>query len=385
MRFLAILLFFFLLTVLPCLDLFVKWYRQGRHLILQKALWTVPVIITLSFFFIQHFTDFNRVIIWYMWALFTVLLTVNSYMLFDLIARYSGRRTAVVLRCTGGIVSLLVLAFFMAGMLQRHNLKVRSAEVPLEGLPASFDGTRIVHITDMHLGNLTPQYGYLRRIVAAINSLNPDMIVFTGDMVNLKASDSQPTDTVLCRLHAPMGKYAVLGNHDCGDYSKWKTPDDKADNLRRTKELYRHLGFNLLCDTALYLGNQTDSIGLVGVENWGHDPFPKYGDMGRATAGFSPAAANILLSHDPNHWSGEILPFYPWVDLTLAGHTHGAQLGMGNGKRAWSPSQWVFEHWDGHYQAGSQHLFVSRGLGYVGIPFRLGMYPEITLITLRRK
>ncbi|MGM9804896.1 MAG: metallophosphoesterase [Candidatus Aphodosoma sp.] len=385
MRFFLILFFFFLFTALPCLDLHIKWYRQGKHIILQKALWMIPATITLSFYIIQQFTDFNRITIWYMWGLFTTLLTVNTYMTFDLIARYTSKRTSLILRCTGGALVLPVLAFFIAGMLQRHDIKIRSVEISLPDLPASFDGKRIVQITDMHLGNLTPQYSYLQRIVTTINSLNPDLIFFTGDMVNLRATDSQSTDTVLCRLSARIGKYAVLGNHDYGDYSNWETPEAKSRNLQQTKDLYRHLGFTLLCDTALYICNGTDSIGLIGVENCGHAPFPKYGDMDKATAGFTSSATNILLSHDPNHWEEEILVSYPWIDLTLAGHTHGAQLGIELPYCTWSPAQWVFKHWDGHYQEGNQHLFVSRGLGYVGIPFRLGMYPEITLITIRRQ
>lgn len=206
-------------------------------------------------------------------------------------------------------------------------------------------------------------------------------------MVHLSADDSSPSDTILRQLRAPLGKYAVLGNHDYGDYIQWPTPQAKAHNLTITRQLYRHLGFRLLCDTALYITRQTDSItdtiGLIGVENWGHDPFPKYGDLSRATATYTPAPANILLSHDPDHWQGEVIPAYPWIDLTLSGHTHGAQFGIDCKTWKFSPSQWIFTHWDGLYRHADQYLYVSRGLGYVGIPFRFGMYPEVTMITLR--
>lgn len=388
MRFVAALLFFYLLTALPCLDIYIKWYRRGTHLIARKALWLIPVAMVVPLSVLQHATDFSRVSEWYLWALLTVTFTANVYMLFDLIARYTGAVTSRVLRCVGGTLAIVVLAVFLAGMIRRHDIKVRHTTVRLNHLPASFDGMRIAHITDLHLGNLTPQHSYLQEIVDTINALQPDMICFTGDLVHLSADDSAPSDTILRRMQAPLGKYAVLGNHDYGDYVRWQTPQAKAHNLLLTKTLYRRLGFTLLCDSAVYIthqatGSTADTIGLIGVENWGKEPFPKYGDLRRATDGYVPAAVNLLLSHDPDHWQGEVIPSYPWIDLTLSGHTHGAQLGIECGQLKISPSQWIFTHWDGLYTRGNQHLYISRGLGYVGIPFRFGMYPEVSIITLR--
>lgn len=384
MRFIAALLFFFILTALPCLDLYIKWYRCGKHLILRKALWVIPLAAVVPLAVIQHIMDLNRVAIWYLWILLTILFTANTYMLFDLIARYVSKRNGLILRTIGCILAICVLIVFFTGMVQRHKLETRHVVVNLPHLPKAFDGKRIVHITDLHLGNLSPQIPYLHTIVDSINALQPDIIVFTGDLVHLNANDSEPGDTILRQLKAPIGKYAVMGNHDYGDYSKWPSDDAKAHNLKLTKKLYSDMGFDLLCDTAIYIRLNGDSIGLIGVENWGHPPFPRYGSMSRATKNFTPAPTNLLLTHDPDHWDGEIVPSYNYIDLTLSGHTHAAQMGINCKNGAISPSQLIFRHWDGLYRNANQYLFVSRGLGYVGIPFRLGMSPEISIISLKR-
>lgn len=394
MRFVAVLLFFYLLTALPCLDLYINWYRRGIHLIARKALWIIPLVLIVPLAVLQHATDLNRVAEWYLWALLTAIFTANIYVLFDLIARYTGKRTAIIMRCFGGALAMAVASVFVVGAAQRHTIDVRTVDVEIDNLPSAFEGKRIAHITDLHLGNLTPQRPYLEKIVQTINAETPDMICFTGDIVHLNANDSSPSDTILRLLRAPLGKYAVMGNHDYGDYTHWPTDAAKQHNLERTKQLYKSLGFTLLCDSAIYIGIDTDTIGLIGVENWGKPPFPQYGDMARATAAYRPQRANILLSHDPNHWEGEIVPRYPWVDLTLAGHTHAAQCGIETEGWTFSPSQWIFRHWDGLYTTRTsytdrpdktQHLFVSRGLGYVGIPFRFGMLPEVTIITLTKR
>lgn len=415
MRFIAAFFFFYLLTALPCLDIYIKWYRRGTHLMMRKALWVIPILLVVPLAILQRGTDFNRVAEWYLWGLLTVTFTGNIYMLFDLIARFTGRRSAITLRVVGGVAAAMVLALFLEGMIRRHEIHVRDVEMEIDGLPASFDGTRIAHITDLHLGNLSPQHTYLERIVETINALQPDIVCFTGDIVHLSVDDSSPSDTILRQIEAPMGKYAVMGNHDYGDYNVWPTDAAKQCNLRLTHRLYASLGFELLLDTSVYVTKNTaigdsvitDSIGIIGVENWGHDPFPKYGDMAQATANYHRQGANILLSHDPDHWHAEIIPRYPWVDLTLSGHTHGAQIGIDTGTWKFSPSQWIFDSWDGLYTypdeskpilttdnqsfdrengivcRNRQYLFVSRGLGYVGIPFRLGMWPEVTIITLK--
>jgi predicted MPP superfamily phosphohydrolase len=193
-----------------------------------------------------------------------------------------------------------------------------------------------------------------------------------------------------------------MGNHDYGDYSKWESAEAKQANLKAAYEAYRRVGFVLLNDSAVQitdhklqitdnttlstLNSKLSTISVIGVENWGKPPFPRYGDLAEATENFTPTQFNILLSHDPNHWKEEVVSEqYKYIDLTLSGHTHSAQMGINLGKLKWSPSQWIFDHWDGLYQEGTQYLFVSRGLGYVGIPFRLGMPAEISVITMRNE
>jgi predicted MPP superfamily phosphohydrolase len=226
------------------------------------------------------------------------------------------------------------------------------------------------------------------------------MLVCTGDMMNLTAEEVNGLDGLFTSINAPLGRYAVMGNHDYGDYSKWESAEAKQANLMAAYEAYRRVGFVLLNDSAVQitdhklqitdnttlstLNSKLSTISVIGVENWGKPPFPRYGDLAEATENFTPTQFNILLSHDPNHWKEEVVSEqYKYIDLTLSGHTHSAQMGINLGKLKWSPSQWIFDHWDGLYQEGTQYLFVSRGLGYVGIPFRLGMPAEISVITMR--
>ncbi len=407
MRIFTVLLF---LTIMACLPSALLQFalskgkvgkRIKRRGLAKTAIWAAPalflaVFIGLSMVGRLHLADIPAPVgEWYLWAfltLFTPAFMVALCYLIDLLLSliFKRQRRLKVMEYIGTPLAVITLVCLITGAATRHDIKVREVTISSDLVPASFNGTRIVHITDLHMGNLTPEKPYLKRIADTIQGLRPDMLLFTGDLVNMSARNGEGKGCVFCPVETRFGRYAVMGNHDYGDYVEWKSEEEREDNLRRTYRLYGDVGFTLLNDTAIYISNGIDSIGLIGTENWGLPPFPQYGSLSRAVEGFEPARFNILMSHDPQIWDEEVVR-YPYIHLTLSGHTHAAQMGVERGKVKFSPSQWIYDRWDGLYtrsydnEQEGQALFISRGLGYVGIPFRLGMLPEITVITLRAK
>jgi predicted MPP superfamily phosphohydrolase len=212
---------------------------------------------------------------------------------------------------------------------------------------------------------------------------NPDLILFTGDLVNDRADEMTDYMDVFSRLKAPMGVYSTLGNHDYGDYVNWPSPEAKVQNLEALKQVHSRLGWRLLMNEHVPLERNGHKIALLGIENWGaKGRFPKYGRMDLAYPGTEQYPFKILMSHDPSHWDAEVRVKYPDIDLMLAGHTHGMQFGVELPHFKWSPVQWMYKQWAGLYSEGSQHLYVNRGFGFIGYPGRVGILPEITVIEL---
>jgi predicted MPP superfamily phosphohydrolase len=263
----------------------------------------------------------------------------------------------------------------------RSRFNVARVPVRSSRLPEAFDGSRVVHISDMHLGSYGGDLSLVRNGVDLINAEDPDIIVFTGDLVNDYADEAEPFIAELARLQARLGKFSVLGNHDYSDYPKWPDPAEKAANLVRLKEIHGEMGFRLLLDEHATLERDGQTLGLLGVQNWGHR-FQQYGDLAKTISGTEELPFRILLSHDPTHWERQVQG--TGIDLTLSGHTHGAQLGVKIGNATYSPAQWVYKHWAGLYSEGGQQLYVNRGFGFIGFPGRVGMPPEITVLELQR-
>lgn len=376
--------FVFIIAGLPVILLNIKLKKQDAPIWKHLLVWLIPIVATAIVPIVLMLLKDNRLTLWYLWFFITIFFSLDFYTLFNLASRCVKGKAKKALNITGITLSAIILCCMTVGLLSRHHFQIRETTIESTRLPESFDGMKIVHITDLHLGNLTPQQEYLDRIIATINSLHPDLLVFTGDLVNLRSDDADGAGELFNRVATTLGRYAVMGNHDYGDYVVWQSAEDKNRDVARTKAVYGQVGFTLLNDSALYLRVGNDSIGLIGVENIGRAPFPTYGSLEKALEYFTPAEFNILLSHDPNHWQDDIVGKEQYITLTLSGHTHGAQIGVDCGTIKFSPSQMIFDYWDGLYQEGDQYLFVSRGLGYVGIPFRLGMRPEISVITLKR-
>jgi predicted MPP superfamily phosphohydrolase len=277
----------------------------------------------------------------------------------------------------GGLFGSLVYGF---GNKYRYQLK--KVQLSFSNLPASFKGLKIIQVSDIHSGSFTDKAA-VEKGVQRILDQKPDVIFFTGDLVNNTADEMDDYKEVFKKLQAPMGVFSILGNHDYGDYVKWESKEAKMANLDRLKNVHKELGWQLLINEHTVLQRGTDQIALIGIENWSAKArFPKYGDMRKAYTGSEAYPFKILLSHDPSHWDAEVRQKYADVDLMLSGHTHGMQFGIEIPGFHWSPVQYVYKQWAGLYEEGKQKLYVNRGYGFIGYPGRVGILPEITIIEL---
>ena len=266
-----------------------------------------------------------------------------------------------------------------------YRYRVHRHTLRLKDLPGSFRGKRLVQISDLHTGSLDDAEG-VRSGIQMILDLKPDIVVFTGDLVNTQTDEVEPWMEMLKLIKAPLGVYSVLGNHDYGDYKSWPDEEAKARNFEEMLQVHKDLGWQLLRNEAVQIkGENGESLDLIGCENWGRrSGFGKrYGNLTKAMEGLTPVAPKILLTHDPSHFDLEVLGKHPSIALTLCGHTHGMQMGIDiPGRWRWSPASWVYPHWAGPYEFGDQQLYVNRGFGFVGFRGRLGIYPEITCLEL---
>ncbi|HEY1116002.1 MAG TPA: metallophosphoesterase, partial [Chitinophagaceae bacterium] len=264
----------------------------------------------------------------------------------------------------------------------KYNYQVRRQTLRFKTLPAPFKGLKIIHISDIHSGSFNNKTA-VQQGVEKILALKPDLILFTGDLVNNKADEMDDYIDVFRLLKAPLGVYSILGNHDYGDYVQWETREHKAQNLARLKEVHSRMGWRLLLNENVLLERSGQKIALLGIENWGAKAnFPKYGKMEEAHSGTEAAPFKILMSHDPSHWDAEVLTKYNDIDLMLSGHTHGMQFGVEIPWLRWSPVQYVYKQWAGLYESGHQKLYINRGFGFLGYPGRVGILPEISLLEL---
>lgn len=280
---------------------------------------------------------------------------------------------------TGLFVSTLLFGSLWYGMTNRYRYTVKRVPLKFPNLPDAFKGLRMVQISDIHSGSFNDKEAVARG-VQRILDLKPDLIVFTGDIVNNISQELKPYASIFAKLNAPLGVYSVLGNHDYGDYYGWATQEAKHKNLQKLKDMQAQMGWRLLLNEHVHLERDGDKIALIGVENTSFkNRFKSYGNLAKAYDGAHETPFKILLSHDPSHWDGEVNKQYTDIDLTLSGHTHGFQFGVEIPGFKWSPAQYVYKQWSGLYQEGKQFLYVNRGFGFLGYPGRVGMLPEITL------
>ena len=307
------------------------------------------------------------------------------------IANHNEKRTEAFFPSRRKFISeraILLAAFPFTGFIYamvrgKYDYKVHRETIYFDGLPEAFDGFTITQISDIHSGSFDNTTAVQRGIDLA-NAQKSDLFVFTGDLVNNAAWEIEQYIPNFKQLKAPYGQYSILGNHDYGDYIQWNSEAEKAANLDKLKQHHKELGYRLLLDESVELEKDGQKISLIGVQNWGRG-FIQIGDLDKALKNVDENAFKILLSHDPTHWEDKVRFNTTNIDLTLAGHTHGAQFGVETAGFRWSPVQYKYLDWAGLAHHNKRYLYVNRGFGFLAFSGRLGIWPEVTVITLKRK
>lgn len=285
------------------------------------------------------------------------------------------------LQYIGWIFSMSIFIGILYGIqFGRWNWKVHHVELFFPNLPESFEGKRVVQISDVHVGSFLHRYHKVKKAIDLINQQDADYVFFTGDLVNNKADEMNGWESLFSSIKAKKGKFSILGNHDYGDYVKWEQFEEKEQNLANLIRMHRTIGFQPLLNDAVQL---EEGCWLLGVENWGKAPFRQSGKLSETLAKVPPTAFKLLLSHDPSHFDAQVVSTD--IDLTMSGHTHGMQFGLERFGIKFSPVSFKYRKWAGLYQVGKQYLYVNRGFGFLGFPGRVGIYPEITLFTFKKE
>lgn len=282
-----------------------------------------------------------------------------------------------------GLAALPFFSFFYGITKGKYDFTVRKVTLKFPDLPQAFHGFRFTQVSDVHSGSFD-DIEQVKAGIAMIQDQKPDMMLFTGDFVNERAEEADPYIPYWNQLSAPMGKFAVLGNHDYGFGRTFEDHADLEQNHLKVQEKYKDSGFRLLKNESVLIEKEGQSIRLIGVENWGKPPFPQKGDLALATKDVDDNEFKILMSHDPTHWDVHVLPFDKLIHLTLSGHTHGMQMGIDIPWLRMSLVRFVYPRWIDLYREGKKYLYVNRGFGWLGMPARVGIFPEITVFELER-
>lgn len=292
-------------------------------------------------------------------------------------------RRKIISQIALGLASI-PFASLLYGMYRgKYNYKVLSYNLEFEDLPDAFDGFKITQISDIHSGSFDNQtkvqYG-----VDLVNQQKSDLVLFTGDLVNNRADEIKPWIKIFNKIKAEFGVFSILGNHDYGDYMRWESLAAKRKNMEDLYDAHNEMGWDLLLNESRFIEKDGERLAIIGVENWGSG-FKKAGDLNKALNKVSENDFKILLTHDPSHWEAQVIPHPFKIHLTLSGHTHGMQFGIEiPGIIKWSPAKWRYKQWAGVYSENKQYLNVNRGFGYLAYPGRVGMWPEVSVITLSK-
>lgn len=386
------------LIILLFVNLFIDSYTfVALRSYLKNKLWgnisaIISVITTLAFislFFMPVRTGGDEVVratMWMIYALISLYVPKYLFFIFDLISRipqiFHGKQKKWIVSLSAIIGVLVFVAMWWGALVNRFNYQIKEVTVANAELPKAFEGYKVVHISDLHLGTYGNDTTYISEIVDHVNELNADVILFTGDIVNRNSNELKPFVKTLSRLKAKDGVYSILGNHDYGDYEDWNTDAEKAANLQALKDMQAEMGWKMLNNETATLTRGNDSIKLIGVENIGDPPFHIYGDLNKAYADVNDKYYKILMTHNPAHWTESIENSDKNnIALTLSGHTHAMQMEV----CGISPARLRYRTWGGLYDDSNNHkLYVNIGIGTVGFPARIGATPEITRITLKR-
>ncbi|MBI1342295.1 MAG: metallophosphoesterase [Terrimonas sp.] len=320
--------------------------------------------------------DLRRSVQWVSGKLFFPASANNS------MATDNGISRSVFLSWAGMLAGGGLFGTLLYGFGNKYRYEIRRHRLAFNNLPSAFKGMKIIHISDIHSGSFADKAA-VSKGVDKIMKEKPDLILFTGDLVNNKAEEMDDYQDLFGRLAAPIGVFSTLGNHDYGDYTHWDSEEEKKNNLERLKQVHAAMGWRLLMDENHTLEKNGQTISLIGVQNIsGKSNFRSYGDLSKAYQGAAEHPFKILMSHDPSHWQAEVVQQYKDIDLMLSGHTHGMQFGVEIPGFKWSPVQYVYKQWAGLYESDRQKLYINRGYGFIGYPGRVGILPEITVIEL---
>ena len=319
-------------------------------------------------------------IMWSLFSYFSIYLPKYTFLLSRMLCF---KKKIVKYISPIGLLSGCICAILMwwGALINRYKVDIEEVAVEIKDLPASFDDYKIAQISDLHLGTFNGDTIFVSKLVDIINTLDVDLVTFTGDIVNRKSEELLPYESLLSRIKAKDGVLSVLGNHDYGDYLDWATPKDKEENLRLMYEINQRMGWDLLLNESKYLYRGDDSIVVIGVENIGDPPFKVYGSLGEANQSLADSTIKILLTHNPAHWEQDIKDNKKYnIALTLSGHTHAMQIEL----FGFSPSIFRYNYWKGLYKDSlNRYLYVNVGAGTVAMPMRIGATPEITVLTLK--
>lgn len=364
-----------LVTIIASLFLYFKGSDQSKgqtaesmHVMALLLLFLLPkILISIPLFFEDMFR-FTR------W-------TSNKFIYKKII---KNSRSSLLIRIVLIAAGLLTLSIIYGVFVGKYNFKVREETIVFKDLPKGFDGLKVLQISDLHVGSWDNKEA-IEKGIEMINAQEYDILLFTGDFVNTLATEADPWIEALQKIKTPKyGKFAVLGNHDYGEYVKWDTEAAKEANFIAIKNNIEKSGFKLLLNENVVLKNNTDSIYLLGVENWGLN-FKKAGDLKKTSENVPTDAFKIVMTHDPSHWDAEIVNHLQKYQLTLSGHTHGMQFGFDIPRvLEWSPAEYIYPEWGGLYNKGHQYIYVNRGFGFHAYSGRVGIWPEITVLELKK-
>lgn len=341
---------------------------ESMHIMALLLLFLLPKII---FTIVLFFEDVFRVLKW----------SGNKYFFKKEI---KNERSRILTNSSLVLAAFLTITIIYGVVVGKYNYSIKSETIMFQDLPTEFDGLRVLQISDLHVGSWDNKEA-VQKGIDLINRQEYDLLLFTGDFVNTLATEADPWIPMLQQIRTPKyGKYAVLGNHDYGEYVHWDTEAAKEANFSAIKNNIRQSGFTLLTNENVPLVNKKDTLYLLGVENWGTN-FKKAGDLARTTAGIPEKSFKIVMTHDPSHWDAEIVGHRQNYQLTLSGHTHGMQFGFNiPNVLEWSPAEYIYPEWGGLYQKDRQYIYVNRGFGFHAYSGRIGIWPEITLLHLKK-
>lgn len=385
-----------LLFIFAFIYLFLNWYVvsglevYSENPLLSLTFWLLIALVTLSLIYAIKRISSRGMDAFFKLATHAFLILISVELIFiavllpgDLYRLFSHGPRNLYWVEFASLLAIITLFVFIYGMVKgKYAYRIISHKLYFKDLPESFDGFKITQISDVHAGSFNNPKA-IQKGIDLIKQQNSDLFVFTGDLVNNKASEIVPWISYFSQVKAPFGQFSILGNHDYGDYVKWDTAANKTANLQDLKNYHAKLGYRLLLDEHVEIRKNGEKIILAGVENWGLG-FGERGDLNKALRNVDAKDFKILLSHDPTHWEAQVKKHPLNIHLTLSGHTHGMQFGLEAFGIKWSPVKYRYAHWAGIKQENNRYLNINRGFGFLGFSGRIGIWPEITVITLNK-